>query len=126
MCAVERLVGKASCARRASGRLEDQAAFRTSKLVSLRGFVSDDVGLDADKCKVLMTLEAQSPDIAQGVHGNFTKRPEEIGADDQGHMFGYATGVKEESPRGKLLSILIIGGVRDCFRRWVTPCGCRS
>ena len=54
------------------------------------GFVSDDVGLDADKCKVLVHLEEQSPDIGQGVHGMGTKTLEEIGAGDQGHMFGYA------------------------------------
>ncbi|AQK91400.1 S-adenosylmethionine synthase [Zea mays] len=59
------------------------------------GFTSDDVGLDADRCKVLVNIEQQSPDIAQGVHGHFTKRPEEIGAGDQGHMFGYAT---DETP----------------------------
>ncbi|KAL5232544.1 hypothetical protein ABZP36_031320 [Zizania latifolia] len=59
------------------------------------GFVSADVGLDADHCKVLVNIEQQSPDIAQGVHGHFTKRPEEIGAGDQGHMFGYAT---DETP----------------------------
>ncbi|KAL4377898.1 hypothetical protein GQ457_02G001900 [Hibiscus cannabinus] len=60
-----------------------------------KDFVSDDVGLDADNCKVLVNIEQQSPDIAQGVHGHFTKRPEEIGAGDQGHMFGYAT---DETP----------------------------
>ncbi|KAG2402574.1 S-adenosylmethionine synthase [Vigna angularis] len=55
------------------------------------GFVSADVGLDADKCNVLVNIEQQSPDIAQGVHGHLSKKPEDIGAGDQGHMFGYAT-----------------------------------
>ena len=48
------------------------------------GFISDDVGLDADKCKVIVNIEQHSPDIAQG-------RPEEIGADEQVSVFGYAT-----------------------------------
>jgi len=40
-------------------------------------------GFDADSAKVVVTLDAQSPDIALGVdHG---------GAGDQGLMFGYAT-----------------------------------
>ncbi|XP_078443614.1 S-adenosylmethionine synthase 5-like [Wolffia australiana] len=59
------------------------------------GFVSEEVGLDADNCKVLVKIVQQSPDIAQGVHGHFTRRPEDIGAGDQGHMFGYAT---DETP----------------------------
>ncbi|KAL5563631.1 hypothetical protein UlMin_033378 [Ulmus minor] len=59
------------------------------------GFTSPEVGLDADNCKVLVNIEQQSLDIAQGVHGHLTKNPEEIGAGNQGHMFGYAT---DETP----------------------------
>ncbi|KAM7264495.1 hypothetical protein ACFE04_002178 [Oxalis oulophora] len=46
-----------------------------------------DVGLDADYYKVL--------DIAHGVHNQFTKPPEDIGAGDQGHLFVYANATDE-------------------------------
>lgn len=60
------------------------------------GFISEDVGLSADTCKVLMHLHEQSPEIGEGVHGMGTKTLEQIGAGDQGHMFGYATDETEE------------------------------
>ena len=42
---------------------------------SSTGFISDDAGLEADKCNVSVNIEQQSPDIAQGVLGHLTNRP---------------------------------------------------
>jgi S-adenosylmethionine synthetase len=51
------------------------------------GFTSSQMGFDAETCAVMVALERQSPDIAQGVdRGDPTKQ----GAGDQGLMFGYA------------------------------------
>ena len=53
------------------------------------GYVHDDIGFNAETCKVDVKVHAQSPDISQGVtegQGLF----KEQGAGDQGLMFGYA------------------------------------
>ena len=59
------------------------------------GYTSKEIGLDATKCRVMIELNAQSPDIAQGVNASLEAREQEeeeaiIGAGDQGLMFGFA------------------------------------
>ena len=57
------------------------------------GFTSDDIGLNADTMNVIINVTAQSPEIAHSVHEE--KAEENLGAGDQGIMFGYATDESE-------------------------------
>jgi S-adenosylmethionine synthetase len=53
------------------------------------GYTDDEMGICARTCAVMLSLDRQSPDIAQGVDANETAG-KDIGAGDQGLMFGYA------------------------------------
>ena len=53
------------------------------------GYTNSAYGFDADTVGVLISLDEQSPDIAQGVDRALDENS--IGAGDQGMMFGYAT-----------------------------------
>ncbi|MBL9091828.1 MAG: methionine adenosyltransferase [Planctomycetaceae bacterium] len=53
------------------------------------GYTHDDIGFNADTCELQLRLHSQSPDIAQGVNDD-QSTGKDIGAGDQGLMFGYA------------------------------------
>lgn len=61
------------------------------------GYTDGKYGFDGDNCAVIVALDEQSSDIAQGVDDSLEIRDgetdplDQIGAGDQGLMFGYAT-----------------------------------
>lgn len=72
------------------------------KTITDIGYTRAKYGFDAETCGILVSLDEQSPDIAQGVNKAIEAREgsmdeaEAIGAGDQGMMFGYATNETKE------------------------------
>lgn len=52
------------------------------------GYISPEVGIGADTCEIVVKVKEQSPDINMGIE---RQNELEMGAGDQGIMFGYAT-----------------------------------
>jgi len=71
-----------------SGEIRSKAELDLEKIarktIEEIGYVDQELGFDAQSCEILLKMNQQSPDIAQGVD------QDEQGAGDQGLMFGFA------------------------------------
>jgi len=104
----------------------NQIVRRTLKRI---GYDDPDAGFLADDIHVALTIDEQSPDIAQGVDSAMEQREDggvdpldQIGAGDQGLMFGYATNETDQYlPLSVVLSHALVKKQAEVRRTGTLP-----